>query len=70
MPTNGKSVNGITGSDKVWFNKGDRRYYLGASKVIKPAGSPPGNGAVLGAPCHHGVDQPIGLASRTVADPC
>ena len=34
------SVNGITGSDEVFFNAGDRRYYLGASKN-------PG-GAVLG----------------------
>jgi hypothetical protein len=41
-------VNGITGSDEVWFNKGDRRYYLGASKAIKPAGSTLGSGAVLG----------------------
>lgn len=42
------NVNGITGSDEVWYNKGDNRYYLGASKAIKPAGSPLGSGAVLG----------------------
>jgi hypothetical protein len=41
-------VDGITGSDEVWFNKGDNRYYLGASKAIKPAGSTLGSGAVLG----------------------
>jgi hypothetical protein len=34
------SVNGVTGSDEVWFNRGDQRYYLGASKAI--------GGAVLG----------------------
>jgi hypothetical protein len=34
------SVNGITGSDEVWFNPGDFRYYLGASKMI--------GGSVLG----------------------
>ena len=34
------NIGGITGSDEVWFNSGDRRYYLGASKM-------PG-GAVLG----------------------
>jgi hypothetical protein len=34
------SVNGITGSDEVFFNAGDSRYYLGASKNI--------GGAVLG----------------------
>jgi hypothetical protein len=45
---NSAAVNGITGSDEVWFNKGDSRYYLGASKAIKPAGSPLGSGAVLG----------------------
>jgi hypothetical protein len=42
------AVNGITGSDEVWFNKGDNRYYLGASKASKPAGSTLGSGAVLG----------------------
>ena len=41
-------VDNITGSDEVWFNKGDNRYYLGASKQPKPAGSPLGSGAVLG----------------------
>jgi hypothetical protein len=42
------TVANITGSDEVWFNAGDNRYYLGASKAIKPAGSPLGSGAVLG----------------------
>jgi hypothetical protein len=42
------NIGGITGSDEVWFNKGDDRYYLGASKAAKPAGSPLGSGAVLG----------------------
>src|SRR5262249_36734505 len=46
-PKNTATVNGITGSDEVWFNKGDARYYLGASKAIKAAGSPLGSGAVL-----------------------
>jgi hypothetical protein len=41
-------VANITGSDEVWFNEGDDRYYLGASKAIKPAGYPLTNGAVLG----------------------
>jgi hypothetical protein len=34
------NIANITGSDEVWFNKGDNRYYLGASKAI--------GGAVLG----------------------
>jgi len=37
---NTATVNGITGSDEVFFNAGDRRYYLGASKAV--------GGAVLG----------------------
>jgi hypothetical protein len=42
-------VDGITGSDEVYFNGGeDQRYYLGASKMTKPAGSTLGSGAVLG----------------------
>jgi hypothetical protein len=45
---NSASVNGITGSDEVFFNKGDNRYYLGASAAIKPAGSTLGRGSVLG----------------------
>jgi hypothetical protein len=45
---NSASVNGITGSDEVFFNAGDNRYYLGASGAIKPAGSTLGSGAVLG----------------------
>jgi hypothetical protein len=42
------SIANITGSDEVWFNAGDDRYYLGASKAIKPAGSKLASGAVLG----------------------
>ena len=41
-------VGGITGSDEVWFNKGDNRYYTGSSGAIKPAGSPLGRGSALG----------------------
>jgi hypothetical protein len=42
------SVANVTGSDEVWFNQGDDRYYLAASDAINPAGSPLGSGAVLG----------------------
>jgi len=45
---NQASVQGITGSDEVWFNKGDDSYYLAARYAIKPAGSPLGSGSVLG----------------------
>jgi hypothetical protein len=42
------TVANITGSDEVWFNQGDNRYYLAASDAINPTGSPLGSGAVLG----------------------
>jgi hypothetical protein len=42
------TVANITGSDEVWFNAGDNRYYMGASKAILPTGSSLGSGAVLG----------------------
>jgi hypothetical protein len=45
---NTANVNGITGSDEVFFNSGDNRYYLGASAAVKAAGSTLGSGAVLG----------------------
>jgi len=45
---NTATVNGITGSDEVWFNPGDDRYYTGSSRAIKPAGSTLGTGSVLG----------------------
>jgi hypothetical protein len=41
-------VAGITGSDEVWFNKGDSRYYTASNNAIKPAGSPLNRGSVLG----------------------
>jgi hypothetical protein len=30
----------ITGSDEVWFNKGDQRYYVGASRDCTTPGTP------------------------------
>jgi hypothetical protein len=30
----------ITGSDEVWFNKGDERYYLGANRDCTKPGTP------------------------------
>lgn len=42
------NIGGITGSDEVWFNAGDMRYYTGSSGMPKPAGSPLGTGSVLG----------------------
>jgi hypothetical protein len=45
---NQASVQGIVGSDEVWFNEGDDRYYLAARNQPKPAGSTLGSGNVLG----------------------
>jgi hypothetical protein len=41
-------VGGITGSDEVWFNEGDRRYYTGSSRACGLAGGCPTGGAALG----------------------
>jgi len=42
------NIGGITGSDEVWFNEGDARYYTGSSAAIKPTGSLLNKGSVLG----------------------
>jgi hypothetical protein len=33
-------ISGITGSDEVWFNKGDQRYYIGARQDCTIPGTP------------------------------
>ncbi|HZR69894.1 MAG TPA: hypothetical protein VFB01_12655 [Burkholderiales bacterium] len=46
------NIGNITGSDEVWFNKGDRRYYTASNRNCKVAGQPCPSGkqqaAVLG----------------------
>ena len=44
------NIGGITGSDEVWFNKGDNRYYTGSSRDCGLSGGCPApkGGAVLG----------------------
>jgi hypothetical protein len=42
------NIGNLTGSDEVWFNRGDDRYYTGSSAAPKPTGSPLGRGSVLG----------------------
>jgi hypothetical protein len=42
------SIANITGSDEVWFNAGDRRYYTGSSRACGLAAGCPTGGAVLG----------------------
>src|SRR6202023_2684962 len=41
-------INNITGSDEVWFNDGDNRYYTGSSRDCGLAAGCPHGGAVLG----------------------
>jgi hypothetical protein len=41
-------INNITGSDEVWFNSGDNRYYTGSSRDCGLPGGCPHGGAVLG----------------------
>jgi hypothetical protein len=42
------NIGGITGSDEVWFNAGDGRYYTGSSRDCGLPGGCPNGGAVLG----------------------
>ena len=42
------NIGNITGSDEVWFNKGDGRYYTGSSRACGLGGGCPNGGAVLG----------------------
>jgi hypothetical protein len=41
-------INHITGSDEVWFNEGDNRYYTGSSRDCGLQNGCPTGGAVLG----------------------
>jgi hypothetical protein len=41
-------INHITGSDEVWFNEGDNRYYTGSSRDCGLQNGCPSGGAVLG----------------------
>jgi hypothetical protein len=45
---NTANVVGLTGSDEVWYNKGDNRYYTGSSRACGLAAGCPNGGAVLG----------------------
>jgi hypothetical protein len=45
---NSANINNITGSDEVWFNAGDNRYYTGSSRDCGLSAGCPHGGAVLG----------------------
>lgn len=42
------NIGNITGSDEVWYNAGDNRYYTGSSRACGLPGGCPAGGAVLG----------------------
>jgi hypothetical protein len=61
--TDSVSVNGITGSDEVWFNPGDKRYYLAAVNAIGGAKL-----GVINAETHFFIESiPQSSASHSVA---
>jgi hypothetical protein len=57
------NIGAITGSDEVWFNPGDVRYYTGSSRACGlPAGCPaPNGGAMLGV-----IDAETNLLIETI----
>jgi len=50
------NIGNITGSDEVWYNKGDHRYYLGASRNCTTPGTPCGNVPAKATPALGVVD--------------
>lgn len=68
-------VFGITGSDEVWFNSGDQRYYTGSSRALPPNGSPAAADAVPALGVIDGTSVliekiPQGSGSHSVAADC
>jgi hypothetical protein len=65
------NIGGITGSDEVWFNAGDKRYYTGSSRDCGLSAGCPNGGAVLGvidAETNLLIEKiPQGSASHSVA---
>jgi hypothetical protein len=45
---NSSHIMGITGSDEVWFNSGDQRYYTGSSRQIENGATVPSLGVIDG----------------------
>ena len=68
-------VAGITGSDEVWFNSGDQRYYTGSSRQLGPSGNPAATAAVPALGVIDGTSVlvetiPQGSGSHSVAADC
>ena len=72
---NSSHVMGITGSDEVWFNSGDQRYYTGSSRQLGPSGNPAASAAVPALGVIDGTSVlietiPQGSGSHSVAADC
>ncbi len=68
-------IAGITGSDEVWFNSGDQRYYTGSSRQLGPSGNPAATAAVPALGVIDGTSVlietiPQGSGSHSVAADC
>jgi hypothetical protein len=68
-------IAGITGSDEVWFNSGDQRYYTGSSRQLGPSGNPAAAAAVPALGVIDGTSVlietiPQGSGSHSVAADC
>jgi len=49
LTKNSSHIMGITGSDEVWFNSGDQRYYTGSSRQLEDGNTVPSLGVIDGA---------------------
>ena len=67
---NSSHIGGITGSDEVWFNPGDQRYYTGSSRQLNQSGmTAPALGVIDGSSVL--VETiPQGSGSHSVAADC
>jgi hypothetical protein len=72
---NYSQIAGITGSDEVWFNSGDQRYYTGSSRQLGPSGNSAAADAVPALGVIDGTSVlietiPQGSGSHSVAADC
>ncbi len=63
-------IAGITGSDEVWFNSGDQRYYTGSSRQLDPNGNTVPSLGVIDGTSVLVETIPQGSGSHSVAADC
>jgi hypothetical protein len=66
---NSSQIMGITGSDEVWFNSGDQRYYTGSSRQLENGSTVPSLGVIDGTSVLIETI-PQGSGSHSVAADC